>query len=203
MIRINDIEAAIALGPLGERSDYDLMPEIRERFVRGRTQRPAAVLCGIVSRPGGLAVVLTRRAAHLKQHAGQISFPGGKVDATDRSPEHAARREALEEIGMQPQQIRILGVLDEYLTGTAFRVHPFVAEISPDWQPELDPGEVAEVFEVPLDFLMDPRNRQRHSYEKDGMTRHYYAIPWGDYYIWGATAGMLKGLSDRLELLTA
>ena len=195
------IEAALALPPLGERSDFDLNPEVKLAQLPGIGQRPAAVLCGLVEREAALKVVLTMRAAHLSQHAGQIAFPGGKVDARDPTPLAAALREAEEEIGLSAHQVRVLGTLDPYQTSTGFRVSPFVGLIDPAWHPVPDPDEVDEVFETPLDFLMDKANRARHRYRRDGVERYYYAMPWGDYYIWGATAGMLKGLSDRLAAL--
>ncbi|MEM9371601.1 MAG: CoA pyrophosphatase, partial [Pseudomonadota bacterium] len=152
-------------------------------------------------RAAGLHVVLTKRASHLQQHAGQISFPGGKVDQTDPTPESAALREADEEVGLTANRVSVLGSLDDYLTGTAFRVTPFVGLVDPDWVASPDTREVAEVFEAPLDFLMDPDNRVRHHYDSPTGRRFYYAMPWNNYYIWGATAGMLKGLSDRLALI--
>ncbi|MEM1275767.1 MAG: CoA pyrophosphatase [Pseudomonadota bacterium] len=201
MLTLDQIEAALALDPLGERSDFDLAPEARAPVLEGREPRPAAVLCGLLERPEGLQVLLTKRAEHLKQHAGQISFPGGKVDDHDLSPERTALREAEEEVGLTPRAVQVLGALDDYLTGTAFRVTPFVGVVDPRWRATPDINEVAEVFEAPLDFLMDPQNRVRHHYDAPSGRRYYYAMPWRDYYIWGATAGMLKGLSDRLALL--
>lgn len=198
---LDQIEAALALPPLGERSDYDLNPEVKAAQLPGVQQRPAAVLCGLVPRDHGLNVVLTRRTGHLARHAGQIAFPGGRVDAEDADHLAAALREAEEEIGLRPDQVRIIGTLDQYLTSTGFRVTPFVGAIDPHWHAVPDPNEVEEVFEVPLDFLMDPANRHRHAHDRQGVTRYYYAMPWGRYYIWGATAGMLKGLSDRLAAL--
>ena len=198
MVTISKVERALALAPLGERSDFDLNPGAPPD---PRPPRPAAVLCGLVERPGGVHVILTRRAGHLKDHAGQISFPGGKVDPADPSPQATALREAEEEIGLAPAHLRLMGQLDPYLTGTAYRVAPFVAQIDPRWAPTPDPGEVDEVFETPLAFLMDPANQARHSYLRNGIRREYWAMPWGDYYIWGATAGMLKGLADRLAAL--
>ena len=195
------IQTALAMPPLGERSDFDLNPDVKAAQMPGVGQRPAAVLCGLVERAAGLHVVLTLRAAHLNQHAGQIAFPGGKIDGHDGSPMAAALREAEEEVGLDADRVEILGTLDPYQTSTGFRVTPFVGVIDPMWRPFPDPEEVEEVFETPLDFLMDPANRLRHRYERQGVQRYYYAMPWGDYYIWGATAGMLKGLSDRLALL--
>ena len=197
-VSLDEIRAAIALPPLGERSDYDLNPEIKAAQIPGLKQRPAAVLCGLVPRGEGLNVVLTRRTGHLARHAGQIAFPGGRVDAGDETHLDAALREAEEEIGLSPGQVSVIGTLDQYLTSTGFRVTPFVGAIDPGWHPVPDPNEVEEVFEVPLDFLMDPANRHRHAHDRSGTTRYYYAMPWGRHYIWGATAGMLKGLSDRL-----
>lgn len=195
-----DIVEALSRGPLGERSDYDLNPGVSGA---DRAARPAAVLCGILPRAEGLSVLLTRRAAHLRNHAGQISFPGGKLEADDATPLSAALREAKEEIGLPEAGVRVLGSLDTYLTGTGFRVHPFVGMVAPGWQPVLDRNEVDQVFEAPLDFLMDPANRIRSHYDRDGQRRHYYAMPWQGHYIWGATAGMLKGLSDRLLAIEA
>ena len=200
-LTLAQIQAALALPPLGERSDFDLNPDIKAALMPGMAQRPAAVLCGLVKRAGGLHVVLTRRAAHLNQHAGQIAFPGGKVDESDPSPRATALREANEEIGLGEDMVEIVGMLDQYLTSTGFRVTPFVGVIDPRWQPFPDPNEVEEVFEAPLDFLMDPANRVRHHHDRWATRSYYYAMPWGEYYIWGATAGMLKGLSDRLAVL--
>lgn len=192
------IAAALSGPPLGERSDYDLNPQDSSRVA---VARPAAVLCGLVPRAAGMGVLLTRRASHLRHHAGQICFPGGKLEARDTSPLDAALREAEEEVGLRADQVRVLGALDPYLTGTGFRVHPYVGVVDPDWDPVLDPNEVDLVFEAPLDFLMDPANRVRSHYDRDGRRRHFYAMPWEGHYIWGATAGMLKALSDRLATL--
>lgn len=197
-LSVSDIEKALSQGSLGTRSDFDLNPEVKARQLGLHRQRPAAVLCALRPAPGGLTVVLTERARHLKHHAGQVAFPGGKIDEDDRSAEAAALREAEEEIGLTTGQARILGALDPYLTSTGFRVTPIVAEIDPSFRPRPDPGEVDLVFEPPLDFLMDPVNRQRHHHDRNGYRRYYYAMPWQGHYIWGATAGMLKGLSDRL-----
>jgi 8-oxo-dGTP pyrophosphatase MutT (NUDIX family) len=200
-LSLSQIQAAVEMPPLGERSDFDLNPEVKAAQLQIHTQRPAAVLCGLVERSGELHVVLTRRAGHLARHAGQVAFPGGRIDDEDTSAQAAALREAEEEVGLSPAQVKVLGTLDQYLTSTGYRVTPFVGIIDSAWMPRPDPSEVEEVFEVPLDFLMDPANRQRHHHDRTGTRRYYYAMPWADYYIWGATAGMLKGLSDRLAAL--
>ena len=124
---------------------------------------------------------------------------GGKVDVEDPSPKATALREAREEIGLTPQEVEVLGTLDTYRTGTGFRIVPFVGRIAPTFRPIPHFGEVEEVFEAPLDLLMDPAGHQHGTYTRNGRPRRYWAMPWGDYYIWGATAGMLKNLADRLE----
>ncbi|PKO86844.1 MAG: CoA pyrophosphatase [Betaproteobacteria bacterium HGW-Betaproteobacteria-12] len=161
---------------------------------------PAAVLFPIVLRPERQMVLLTQRTAHLRDHAGQISFPGGRVEAEDLSPVHTALRETEEEIGLAREHIEILGFLPEYRTGTGFRVTPVVALVAPPFDLRPDPFEVAEVFEVPLAFLLDPANHKQHEMHYRGALRRYYAMPYGDYFIWGATAGMIRSLSERLGL---
>lgn len=163
---------------------------------------PAAVLFPIVQRQGGQTVLLTQRTAHLRDHAGQISFPGGRVEPDDLSPAHTALRETEEEIGLAPGHIDILGYLPEYRTSTGFRVTPVVALVTPPFELHPDPFEVAEVFEVPLAFLLDTANHQRHSMHWRGALRHYYAMPYGDYFIWGATAGMIRSLAERCKVST-
>ena len=197
-LTMSDIEAALALPPLGARTDFDLNPEVKAKQLGLHNQRPAAVLCALRPRGTGLHVVLTERARHLNQHAGQVAFPGGKIDADDASAEAAALREAHEEVGLAAHAARVIGTLDPYLTSTGFRVTPVVAEIAEDWNATPDPSEVDKVFEPPLDFLMDPANRQRHHHDRNGYRRYYYAMPWEGHYIWGATAGMLKCLADRI-----
>ena len=158
----------------------------------------ASVLFPIVLRESGPAVLLTQRTAHLREHAGQISFPGGRVEPEDASPAHTALRETEEEIGLASAHIEIVGYLPEYRTNTGFRVMPVVGLVRPPFALRPDPSEVAEVFEVPLAFLMDPANHQQHSVHYRGKLRHYYAMPYGDYFIWGATAGIIVTLSRAL-----
>ena len=164
------------------------------------TLTPAAVLFPIVVRDAGHTVMLTQRTAHLRDHAGQISFPGGRVEADDLSPTHTALRETEEEVGLSRERVEILGFLPEYRTGTGFRVTPVVGLVHPPFDLQPDPFEVAEVFEVPLAFLLDPANHQRHEMHYRGALRQYFAMPYGDYFIWGATAGMIRSLSQRLGL---
>jgi len=200
-LTLSHVRNALAMPPLGERSDFDLNPDIKAEQLGIHKQRPAAVLCGLIERADGLHVMLTKRAAHLNQHAGQVAFPGGKVDCHDTSPMAAALREANEEVGLGAERVEIIGTLDQYLTSTGFRVTPFVGVVDPHWHAFPDYEEVEEVFETPLDFLMDPANSEYHHHDRWGTRRYYYAMPWGAYYIWGATAGMLKGLSDRIAAL--
>lgn len=161
--------------------------------------RPAAVLVPLVVHPQGLNVLLTRRTDHLHHHPGQISFPGGRVEKADVSRVMTALRETEEEIGLAPERVELLGDLPDYLTGTGFRVTPVIGLVHPPFELRLDTFEVAEVFEVPLDFLMNPANHKIHSMEYQGRVREYHAMPYGDYYIWGATAGILVSLYGSLR----
>ena len=164
-----------------------------------RPIRPAAVLIPIVDHAEP-TVLLTQRAAHLNDHAGQISFPGGKIDATDASPLDAALREAEEEIGLTREFIDPIGYLDLYATGFGFRILPTLARVKPGFKLRINETEVDDAFEVPLAFLMDPANHQLHTKEFRGMERHYYAMPFAERYIWGATAGILRVLYERIYL---
>lgn len=158
----------------------------------------AAVLVPIILRETGPTLLLTQRTAHLRDHAGQISFPGGRCDASDASPEATALREAAEEVGLAAEQIEILGRLPEYHTITGFLITPIVALVTPPLNLKLDDFEVADVFEPPLEFLLDQKNHQRQQCEFEGEMREYWAMPWQGRYIWGATAGMLVSLHHFL-----
>jgi len=159
---------------------------------------PAAVLVPVVTHPEGLSVLFTLRTPHLSAHAGQVSFPGGRVEPGDEDEAAAALRETEEEIGLRPDQIRLIGRLDTYVTRTGFRIHPLVGFVAPPLALVPDPQEVADVFEVPLDFLIDPANRRRESRLYQGRERFFWAIPYDSRYIWGATAGMVVNLSELL-----
>jgi 8-oxo-dGTP pyrophosphatase MutT (NUDIX family) len=164
-----------------------------------RPVRPAAVLIAIVEHAQP-TVLLTQRAAHLNDHAGQISFPGGKIDAEDNSPLDAALREAEEEVGLDRSFVEPIGYLDLYATGFGFRILPTVARVKPGFQLRINENEVESAFEVPLAFLMNPDNHQLHSKEFRGIARSYYAMPFAERYIWGATAGILRVLYERICL---
>jgi 8-oxo-dGTP pyrophosphatase MutT (NUDIX family) len=159
---------------------------------------PASVLVPIVARQPELTVIFTQRAAHLRDHSGQVSFPGGRVAAGDPSAEATALRETREEIGLDSARVEVIGRMGEYHTRTGYRITPVVGIVTPPFDLQADANEVDEIFEVPLDFLLDPANHQRHSREWQGSLRWFFAIPYRRHYIWGATAGMLVNLSRQL-----
>ena len=161
--------------------------------------RPAAVLVPIVLRPSGPTLLLTRRTDHLHHHPGQVSFPGGRVEEEDLSPVDTALRETEEEIGLVRRHVELLGLLPQYRTGTGFEVTPVVGLVTPPFELALDAFEVAEVFEVPMSFLLDTSKHQRHQIEVRGRMREYYAMPYEGYFIWGATAGMIVSLQRFLD----
>lgn len=163
----------------------------KQQLAGAQPTRPAAVLLLVVNHPGQPAVVFTQRTAHLSAHAGQISFPGGRSDEGDRTPERTALREAEEEVGIAPDRVEVLGRLPEYCTSTGYCVTPVVGWAEPPLAYRPDPYEVEDVFEVPLSFLLDPRNHRYESAFYRGRMRQYWAMPYGERYIWGATAGML------------
>jgi len=164
-----------------------------------RPPTPAAVLVPLVVREQAPSVLLTRRTDHLHHHPGQISFPGGRLEADDASPVHTALRETEEEIGLARSHVELIGALPDYLTGTGFRVTPVVGLVHPPFDLTLDAFEVAEAFEVPLAHFLDPRNHQEHSILHEGRMRRFHAMPWHGYFIWGATAGILMSLYRLLH----
>ncbi|MEX0638742.1 MAG: CoA pyrophosphatase [Burkholderiales bacterium] len=161
---------------------------------RAAARRRASVLVPIVTRDGELTMLFTRRTAHLRNHSGQIAFPGGGAEPADASAEATALRETHEEIGLDPARVEVLGRLSDYHTRTDYRVTPVVGLVAPPFKLRLDAHEVDEAFEVPLAFLLDPANHLRHQREFQGRAVPFYAIAYRDYYIWGATAGMLINL---------
>lgn len=182
----------------GERGDFDLNPEAPETRPGGRLT-PAAVLVPLIDRPGGITVMLTKRTDHLHDHAGQVSFPGGRVEESDDGPVATALRETREEVGLDPAFVQVIGSLDLYRTVTGFRVTPVVGLVRTGFELRIDEFEVAEVFEVPLAFVLDPANHERESTMYNGVERHFYVLRHSPHSIWGATAGMLVNLSERLN----
>jgi 8-oxo-dGTP pyrophosphatase MutT (NUDIX family) len=178
------------------RGDHDADPVLKA-MAAVRPIKPAAVLIPVIDRDEPM-VLLTQRTAHLPQHAGQIAFPGGKIDATDASPLAAALREADEEVGLSGAAVEPIGYLDVYMTTLGYRIVPVVARVRPPFTLTLNPGEVESAFEVPLSFMMEVANHQTHSREWQGMLRSYYAIPFGERYIWGVTAGIFRNLQQKI-----
>lgn len=190
-------DAGWATGP----SDFDLNPEAAAEIATGALARspgrPAAVLIPAIAREE-IMLLFTLRTDHLPAHAGQIAFPGGKVEPFDAGPSQTALREAQEEIGLDPGLVEPLGYLDCYRTGTGYCITPVLGLVAPDFSLTIDQNEVADVFEVPLNFLMDPRNHQEHVRTIDGRERRFHAMPFGERFIWGATAGILRNMHERL-----
>ncbi|WP_306417806.1 CoA pyrophosphatase [Roseinatronobacter sp. S2] len=191
------LRAALAARDVGASSDFDLNPAVV--LPENRVLRPASVLVAIQHGPAGPQVILTKRASHLRHHPGQIAFPGGRQDADDRDAVDTALREAREEIGLPDGAVEVLGRLPPHETVTGFQVTPIVAQLTRDFTPCPEPGEVAEIFCAPLSHLTDPARFRIERRIWRGTWRNFYIVPWGPYYIWGATARILRGLADRMD----
>jgi 8-oxo-dGTP pyrophosphatase MutT (NUDIX family) len=189
--------AAGLVADADEFGDHRMNPDLRSLFVE-RSLRDAAVLVPVVDHGEGASVILTQRTAALKSHPGQIAFPGGRVDPEDRDVEHAAMREAMEEIGLDASHIEIVGRLPDYVSGSGYRIVPVLSVVRPGFRLTLNPDEVDAAFEVPLGFLMDPENHRRQSRKWNDQERFFYEMPFGDRYIWGVTAGIIRTLYERL-----
>jgi 8-oxo-dGTP pyrophosphatase MutT (NUDIX family) len=196
------LKTCLSLPPAGavrKRGDFDLNPAWHEPLDAERKLRPAAVLVAIIEREAGLRVLFTRRADHLSAHPGQVSFPGGRAHEGDIDAVATALRETEEEVGLNREFVLVAGALDPYETGTGFSIKPIVGFVREGFVLSPDASEVAEIFEVPLRFLMDPTNHERHMRVWQGRERHFYAMTFDGHYIWGATAGMLINLYERLQ----
>ncbi len=202
-----DLRARIGASPDGpgrspageaepEWGDHRLNPDLVAEMLKAET-REAAVLVPVVERAGEATVILTTRTRSLRKHSGQIAFPGGAIDPEDTSPEAAAMREAMEEVALEPRFVEPVARLPRYLTTTGFHITPVVAIVTPGFALKPNPGEVEDVFEVPLSFLMDAANHRQESREFAGLVRHYFTMPFGERFIWGVTAGILRTLYER------
>ncbi|MEZ0466940.1 CoA pyrophosphatase [Phaeobacter sp. SYSU ZJ3003] len=191
------LSMAVQSRPDAGSSDFDLNPEMS--LPQARKLRPAGVLVPISLASGAPRVILTKRSSALKHHPGQIAFPGGKVDEGDRDVIHTALREAWEEIGLPQDLPEVLGALPTHETVTSFTVTPVVALLRSEFDIRPEAGEVAEVFSVPLSHVLDPANYIIESRRWRGTRRRYYTVPYGPYYIWGATARMLRQFADRMQ----
>jgi 8-oxo-dGTP pyrophosphatase MutT (NUDIX family) len=191
------LDAAVSLDELAlQYGDHRMAADIAAALA-DKPFRAAAVLIPVVAHEAP-TFLLTQRSSDLSSHSGQVAFPGGRIDEGDADPAAAAIREGEEEIGLRREFVSTLGYLDPYLSGTGFRIVPVVALVTPGFKLTLNPSEVTEAFEVPLDFLMSPDHHARHTGEWKGVTRSYYAMPYGERYIWGVTAGIIRRLYERL-----
>lgn len=177
--------------------DHRLNPDLKRLFLRDGLH-DAAVLVPVVDRAEGATVILTERSSGLRQHSGQIAFPGGRIDPTDNSPEDAALRETEEEIGLDRSFVEVVGRMPDYVTGSGYRIQPILSVVRPGFSLILNPHEVEAAFEVPLSFLMDPANHRRESRIWNEKERFYYTMPYEERFIWGITAGILRMLYERL-----
>ena len=177
--------------------DHVLNPTMFEDFVTG-SLRDAAVMIAVVDHGPEASIILTQRCTRLRTHSGQVAFPGGRIDATDPSPEFAALRETQEEIGLDPHEIEVIGRMPDYVAGSGYRIAPVLGIVQPGFRLSLNPDEVDAAFEVPLSFLMDPANHHRKTRIFKERERHYFEMPFGERHIWGVTAGIIHTLYTRL-----
>lgn len=180
-----------------EFGDHRWNPGLRDAIVR-EGLRDAAVLVPVVDHGPEATVILTQRNANLRSHSGQVAFPGGRIDAGDASAEAAALRETMEEIGLPGERVEVIGRLPDYVTGSGYRIAPVLSVVRPGFHLHLNPAEVDAAFEVPLSFLMDPANHHRQSRTWNEQRRYFYEMPFGERYIWGVTAGIIRTLYERL-----
>ena len=193
----NRIGSRVLSGSAEPDGDHVRNPEFKELVLANAT-KPAAVLIPLIEREAGTHVVLTKRTEKLKSHSGQISFPGGKIDPEDKSPEHAALREANEEIGLAYEAVEVIGRMPDYFSGSGYKIAPIFGAVHPDTRFEANPDEVDYIFEVPLEFLMTPGNHLEASRIFKGNRRYYLEMPYKEHYIWGVTAGIIRVIYDRL-----
>lgn len=193
------VRAALERGPYAEADygDHRWNPDIGDLFLQ-RPLRDAAVLIPVVDYGERATILLTKRAERLRSHSGQVAFPGGRIDDTDASPEEAALREAEEEIGLDRQFIEIIGRMPDYVSGSGYRIAPVLSVVRPGFLLTINKDEVDDAFEVPLSFLMDPANHTRDSRIWENKERFFYTMPYGERYIWGVTAGIIRTLYERL-----
>lgn len=190
-------DALVGVEGTAPSTDFDLNKY--QPASKGANLRDASVLVPITIGPKGLEVIFTKRSSKMRNHPGQISFPGGKQDKTDTSFEHTALREAEEEIGLAQSDVQIIGALPKHETITSFLVHPYVGLVPESFNPKIQTGEVDEVFSAPLEHLINPKNYLIEGRMWQGQKRHYFVVPYGPYYIWGATARMLRMLAELME----
>jgi len=197
----NDFRVRVATGQgVEDRAsygDHTLNPDLEQLFLQAKL-RDAAVLIPVVDHGEEASVILTKRTEKLRSHSGQIAFPGGRLDATDPTPEFAALRETEEEIGLLPGYVDVVGRMPDYVSGSGFRIAPILGVVRPGFSLSINPDEVDDAFEVPLSFLMDPANHNRESRVWQDKERFFYTMPFGDRYIWGVTAGIIRAVYERL-----